>query len=119
MCANQAALTAPRVAKLPFAASITKLFELRLAAKGFLALLLLASRATALRAQNIQIMLLNGNTGRPVAGACVGVWMMNDARTGVFIPTDKNGVARLRLTQKDNEVNVSYNPFHSELCQLS
>jgi hypothetical protein len=82
---------------------------MRLASKAFVALLFFASYATALRAQTIQIMLVNGNTGRPVAGACVGVWMMKDTRMGVFIPTDKNGVARLRLTQKDNEVDISYN----------
>ncbi|MGA3126499.1 MAG: hypothetical protein ABSD13_07260 [Candidatus Korobacteraceae bacterium] len=32
-----------------------------------------------------------------------------NSRMFVYIPADKNGVARLRLTQKDNEVDSSYN----------
>jgi hypothetical protein len=89
--------------------SSRKFFAMRLAAKGLLALLFFASYATALRAQTIQIKLVNGKTGRPVAGACVGAWMMKDIRMSAFIPMDKDGVARLRLTHKDNEVDISYN----------
>jgi len=85
-----------------------RFFAIRFAAKVFLTLLLFASCAAVLSAQTIQIKLVNGKTGRPVAGACVGVRMKN-ARMSVFIPADKNGVARLRLTQKDNEVDISYN----------
>jgi hypothetical protein len=84
-------------------------FSIRVAAKGLLALLFLTSCATALRAQIIQIKLVDGKTGRPVAGACVGAWMRKDTRMAVYIPTDKNGVARLSITQKDNEVDISYN----------
>jgi len=80
------------------------------AANRFLALLLLASFAPAICAQTVQIKLVNGRTGRAVAGACVGVWMRKNAPLPVYIPTDKDGVARLRLTQKDTEVVISYNP---------
>jgi hypothetical protein len=83
---------------------------MRFASKGFWALLLFASCATALRAQTIQIVLVNGKTGRPVAGACVGAWMKDASnKMSLYIPADKGGVARLRLTHKDNEVNISYN----------
>ncbi len=84
---------------------------MRFAEKAFLAFLLFASCATILRAQTIQIKLMNGKTGRPVAGACVGVWMKDPTnKMSVYIPAGKDGVARLRLTQKDTELDVFYNP---------
>jgi hypothetical protein len=80
------------------------------AAEGFLALLL-ASSAKILSAQTIQIKLIDGKTGRPVARACVGVWMKDPSnKMSVYIPADKDGVARLRLTRNDNEIDISYNP---------
>jgi hypothetical protein len=91
--------------------SRTRFFAIRFARMALLALLLFASCAAALRAQAIQIKLVNGETGRPVAGICVGVvgvWLTNNARVLASIPTDKSGVARLRLTQKDDEVDISY-----------
>lgn len=84
---------------------------MRFAARGFLALSLFASCATALRAQTIQIKLVNGRTGRPVAGACVGAWTKGASnKMSVYIPPDKDGIARLRLTQKETEVDISYDP---------
>lgn len=84
---------------------------MRLTATKFLALLFFASCGTALCAQIVQIRLVDGRTGRPVAGACVGAWMKDPSnKMTLFIPVDKNGVARLRLTQKDGEVDISYNP---------
>jgi hypothetical protein len=44
----------------------------RLAARGLLALVFFISYAVVLRAQTIQIKLVDGKTGRPAAGACVG-----------------------------------------------
>jgi hypothetical protein len=84
---------------------------MRFAAKGFFALLFFASCATALRAQTIEIKLIDGKTGRPVKGACVGA-LMKDASNRIFpfIPADKHGVAQLRLTEKDSEINISYDP---------
>jgi hypothetical protein len=82
-----------------------------LPAKGFLVLLLFASSATALRAQTIEIRLVNGKTGRPVAHGCVGAWMKDPSKQmSLYIPADTDGVARLRLTRNDSEVDVSYNP---------
>jgi len=81
-------------------------------AQGLLAPLFFASLSTALCAQTIQIKLVDGKTGRLVAGACVGAWTKDASNNqmSLYIPADKNGVARLRLTQKDSEVDVSYNP---------
>jgi hypothetical protein len=83
---------------------------MRFAAEGFLALFLFASCATALRAQTIQIKLVNGRTGRPVAGACVGARTKGAGDKLSLIPADRDGVARLRLTQKDSEVDIPYDP---------
>ncbi len=85
-----------------------RFFAIRFAAKGFLALLLFASCAAGLRAQAIQFKVVNGKTGRPVADVCVGVDMKNLTQP-VYIKTDKDGVALLRLTHIDNEVDISYN----------
>jgi len=77
----------------------------------FLMLLVFTSTGTFLYAQTVTIKLVNGLNGRPVSGVCVGVGMSikKNSRMFVYIPADKNGVARLRLTQKDNEVDSSYN----------
>ena len=88
-----------------------RFFAMRLAAKVLLALLFITSYATSLRAQTIQFKVVNGITGRPVASVCVSavdVWWKN-IREPVFIRTDKKGVAQLRLTHKDDEVDISYN----------
>lgn len=86
-----------------------KFFGMMLAAKMLLALILFASCAAVLCAQTIQIKLVDGKTGRPVAGACVGAWMKAKMPHYVVLHTDKDGVAELRLTQNDNEVDISYN----------
>jgi hypothetical protein len=83
---------------------------MKFAEKGLIALLFLASSGSALPAQAVQIKLVNGKTGRPVAGACIGVGTMKDTRMAVYIPTNKDGVAKLRVTRKNNEVEISYDP---------
>lgn len=83
---------------------------MRFPAKKFLTLLLVALCAGALRAQTIQIKVVNGKNGRPVAGVCVGLWNRKDTQLPVYIPTDKDGIARVRLTQKDSDRDISYNP---------
>lgn len=80
---------------------------MRLAREGLLSLLLFIPCATTLCAQTIQITLVNGKTGRPSVGICVGVWTNDTAKT-VHIPTDKDGIARLSLTHNDNEVDISH-----------
>ncbi len=84
---------------------------MRITATDLLALLLFASCAMPVRAQTIQVKLVDAKTGRPVAGACVGAWMKDASnRMSLYIPADKDGVAHLRLTMKDSEVDISYNP---------
>ena len=86
------------------------LFATRFAARDF-TLLLFALCTAALHAQTITFKIVNGQTGRPVANVCVSAadgWWQNSLGP-VFIRTDKNGVAQLRLTHKDNEVGISYN----------
>lgn len=85
-----------------------RFFDLGITAKGLCALLFFASYATSLCAQTIQIKLVDGKTGRAVADTCVGAMMAKDYRKQVFIPMDKNGIASLRLTQNDNEVDIAF-----------
>lgn len=73
----------------------------------FLALLVLSSSDPLLYAQTVEIKLVNGRNGIPLAGACVNVWVGNEGKDAMAIPTDKNGVARLRLTDEHGEVDTS------------
>jgi hypothetical protein len=67
--------------------------------------LFFVSCAVTLRAQTIQIKLVDGKTGHPVKNACMSLWPTVD----VLVRTDKEGVALLRFTNKDSEVNIPYN----------
>jgi hypothetical protein len=86
-----------------------RFFDMGRATKGLVALLFFASYATSLHSQAIRIKLVDGKTGQPVAGACVGAMMAKDYQKQASIPMDKDGIASLRLTQKDNEVDVAVN----------
>jgi hypothetical protein len=74
----------------------------------FLALLDVFSHGTPLSAQRREIKLINGRNGHPVANACVNVWVGNERKDPFSIPTDSNGIARLRLTENDSEVNTDH-----------
>jgi hypothetical protein len=76
----------------------------------FVALLLLASSGTVLRAQTIRIKLVNGKSGRPIANTCVNTWVGTERRDAMAIPTDKDGVAWLHVTDKDAEVKTQSQP---------
>src|SRR5215475_11011726 len=83
-----------------------KLFANRYAAKLF-ALLLFISCATLSRAQSIQIVLLNGKTGRPITDRPLVNLKVGHEREFPFqIATDKQGIAPLRLSHNDSEINV-------------
>jgi hypothetical protein len=69
-------------------------------------LLAFGSCRTALRGQTVEIKLVNGKTGRPIPGACVNVWVGNERKAALAVPTDEDGVAQLRLTDKDGEVDI-------------
>ncbi len=64
---------------------------------------------TALHAQAISIKLVDGRNGRPMADKCINVWVGDraapKARPSLETQTDKNGVADLRLTEQDAEIN--------------
>lgn len=72
----------------------------------FCLLLIAASLGKGAQAQSIRIKLVNGRNGRPIAGTHVNVWVGKKRKWAMVIPTDKDGVASLVLTDKEGEVNV-------------
>jgi hypothetical protein len=72
----------------------------------FLVPLAFSSYGTFQCAQTIEIKLVNGRNGSPIAGTCVNVWVGNEHKDAMTLPTDKNGVARLRLTDNDGEIDI-------------
>lgn len=58
----------------------------------------------ALQAQTIKIELVNGRNGRPIANTCLNVWVGTERVNALSIPTDKNGIAVLRLTEENSEI---------------
>lgn len=90
----------------------TESFTLRLScggAAGLFVLLYLGVFGSALRAQTIRIKLLDGRSGRPMAGKCIDVWVGDrsapTSRPSLETQTDKNGVAEVRLTGQRAEIN--------------
>lgn len=71
-----------------------------------LLLLLTFSSAFPLSAQTIEVKLIDGRNGHPIANSCVNVWVGNEQKDALAIPTDNDGVARLRLTDSDAEINT-------------
>ena len=69
-------------------------------------LLTFSSVATLLCGQTIEVKLVDGRNGHPVANSCVNVWVGHQQKDALAIPTDKNGVAVLRLTENGSEVNT-------------
>ncbi len=72
----------------------------------FCLLLIAASLGNGAHAQSIRIKLVNGRNGRPIAGTHVNVWVGKERKWAIVIPTDKDGVASLVVTEKEGEVNV-------------
>src|ERR1700691_5131686 len=72
----------------------------------FCLLLFAALFGKGAQAQSIQIKLINGRNGRPIAGTHVNVWVGKERKWAMVILTDKDGVASLVLTDKEGEVNV-------------
>jgi hypothetical protein len=73
---------------------------------GLLLALTFSSAGTLLSAQTIGVKLIDGRSGHPIANTCVNVWVGNEQRDALAIPTDKDGVAHLHLTENDSEVNT-------------
>jgi hypothetical protein len=61
-----------------------------------------------LRAQEIKIKLVDGRNGQPLGNNCVNVWVGHDRKEATAIPVDSNGVATLRLTAENSEVDTSH-----------
>ncbi len=84
--------------------SMTQLTFRRLAQ--FLLLLIFTSTGTFLCAQIVTIKLVNGRNGHPMSNSHVNVWVGTQRKEAMVIPTDKDGIARLRLTDNDGEVDL-------------
>ncbi len=74
----------------------------------FLVAVLLILPAMSLSAQTIEIKLVDGRNGRPMVGTSsyVNVWVGEERKEAIAIPTDEKGVARLQLTLNPSEVNI-------------
>ena len=72
-----------------------------------LTVLAFCSSGTVLHAQTVQIKLVNGRNGLPMASTCVNVWVGNERKTAMVIPTNENGIALVRLTDKDGEIDTN------------
>ena len=69
-----------------------------------LLLLLTFGSVFPLSAQTIEIKLIDGRNGHPIANTCVNVWVGDERKDPLTIPTDTNGAARLRLTNDHAEI---------------
>ena len=58
-----------------------------------LLLLLTFGSAFTLSAQTIEVKLIDGRNGHPIANSCVNVWVGNEQKDALAIPTDNDGVA--------------------------
>ena len=84
-----------------------KFFAIRFVGVALLALLFFASCMTVLCAQAIEIKLVDGKTGRTITDKSeLNVWVGHIREFPFIVPAGKQGVALLRLTDKDSEINV-------------
>jgi hypothetical protein len=75
----------------------------------FILLVFIFFPGMSLFAQTIEIkQLVDGRNGRPMVGpsSYVNVWVGGERKEAIAIPTDAQGVARLRLTLNSSEVNI-------------
>jgi len=72
--------------------------------------LVLGTPGQSLGAQAIKIKLVNGKSGLPIANTCVNMWVGTERKDAMAIPTDKDGIAWLYLTDKNAEVNTQNQP---------
>ncbi|MGA7524506.1 MAG: hypothetical protein WBW84_18790 [Acidobacteriaceae bacterium] len=76
--------------------------------KSALAGLIFYSSTATLWAQIVEIKLVDGRSGRPIVGEAsyVDAWVGTERKEAIAIPTDADGVARLRLTNDPGQVNI-------------
>jgi hypothetical protein len=60
-----------------------------------------------LDAQDIQIKLIDGRNGKPLANTYVNVWVGNDRKEATVIPTDSKGAATLHLITESSKIDTS------------
>jgi hypothetical protein len=60
----------------------------------------------------VTIKLVNGRNGNPMSNSHVNVWVGTKRKEAMVIPTDKDGIARLRLTDNDNEADLHIREKH-------
>ena len=61
-------------------------------------------------AQTLRVKLLDGRSGKPIAKGGVNVWVGDNRKAAVPIPGDRNGIAKLNLTNNAGQVNVEAGP---------
>ena len=66
-------------------------------------LLALSSVGMPICGQTLEIGLIDGRNGRPIPNSCVNVWIGGAQKDALAIPSDKDGAAHLRLTNKDDD----------------
>ena len=76
----------------------------------FLMLLMYCTHAAVLYAQTVELKVVNGRNGRPIADQCMNVWVGDEsnARSAPLLETqtDANGIIRLRLTDEDTKTDL-------------
>jgi hypothetical protein len=66
----------------------------------------IGSSGTAARAQDIHIKVVDGRNGKVMTTECVNVWIGKTTIHSLLIPTDKDGVASLHLTNDATVTNI-------------
>ena len=59
-----------------------------------------------LHAQEINVRLLDGRSGKAIEHSCINIWVGDQQKSALAIPTDGNGIARFHLTADASAVNV-------------
>jgi hypothetical protein len=65
-----------------------------------------ASVGASGNAQTLHVRLLDGRSGKPIPKGGVNVWVGDHRKAAVPIPGDRNGIAKLSLTNNAGQVNV-------------
>jgi hypothetical protein len=75
-----------------------------------LVLLALGPSSTLIRAQTIEIKLVNGRNGHPIAHACINVWVGDRSQPGsrplLEAQTNSDGVTKLHFADEDTKIST-------------
>ncbi len=67
-------------------------------------LLLTFGSVFTMSGQTLEIKLIDGRNGHPMANTCVNVWVGDERKYPLVIPTDTNGIAHISLTTDRAEI---------------